>query len=872
MSHVSESNATPLMRQYFHIKSSYPGTLLLFQVGDFYELFFDDAKAAAACLGIALTKRGMHNNEPIPLCGVPVHALDYYLIKLIKAGHKVALCQQLEEAKPGKVVDRGVTQVLTPGTLTDTKLLNEKSASYLFALMPGPECWALVFGELLTAQLYATIIPAHAEKALEAELCRFFPDEIIIPAQAESDAVAQLCKKMGYFVSRVADDQSDRIEHAQWLQQFAQSVQQHIQNHATLGHALYYLYRYLRITQRGSVDQFKTLHIYQSNDFLILDRATQDNLELITSSYDHSRQHTLFQVLDGAVTPMGSRMIKKWIMRPLIKQSVIEQRFDVVQSFITHLNMHHGIQKILKEIGDIERVVGRIALARAPLHDYRMLCQVLASIPQIKHLITLSQIPSLLQTLVAALGEFESLHRLLVAALNEDPSKEWIIKEGFDQRLDEMRSLVDHAQEKIMALEQKEQQETGIASLKIRYNGIQGYYIEITKTHSDGAPARYVRVQTLSGKERFMTPALQQLQHEILQARADIAHAEQAVFDHVKREVYNHVPALRKMAHALAHLDALAGFAAVACDRGYARPAFNQERTITIIQGRHPVVEQVMEHAFIPNDVHLDNTQSTWVITGPNMGGKSTFLRQVALHCIMAQVGSFVPAQSACVPLLDRVFTRIGAGDQLAQGKSTFLVEMEETATICNQATEHSLVILDEIGRGTSTFDGLAIAHAVLEYLHTRVKARCLFATHYHELALLPEKMPGIVSYHAACRRTEHGILFLYKMIAGAADGSFGIDVAKLARIPSPIIDRAQQLLQILTTEEEGMLQGAYQAGPIISHAAHENTQALQHRIDQLLQELEKKDRLITQLKGVDVDLISPRQALDLLGKLQEQL
>lgn len=797
------SVATPLMRQYFEIKKNYPDILLLFQVGDFYELFFDDAKQAAACLAIALTKRGNHNGDPIPLCGVPVHALDHYLAKLVRAGYKVALCDQLEEAKPGKIVQRGVTQVLTPGTLTDTRLLDEKSASYLFSLVPGVHQWGLLFGELLTAQLYATVIPAQSEKSLEAELTRFFPDEIIIPQEKDADAIAQWCRKSGYFVTRLGMDEPAQILYEQWLQQqFAQETLAHVNAQQMCKSALFYFYRYLSITQASALEQFKTVHWYDSSDFLMIDRATQNNLELIKNTVDGSARHTLLEVMDGAATPMGSRTIKKWIMRPLVKPESIEQRLDAVELLVKDIATQHALLLRLKEVGDIERVVGRIALARATLHDYLMLKAVLQIIPQIQKIILERMLPGVLAGLCSYIADFQSLSELLNAALNDDVSKDWMIKSGFDHRLDQIRALVHNAQEKILALEQHEQKETRINSLKIRYNGVQGYYLEVTKANMDAVPARYIRLQTLAGKERFMTPELQQLRHEIMQAQAEIVSAEKAVFDGVKRDVFLQLSALRKMAHAIAHIDALTGLASVSYAHGYTRPTFNNHHEIRISKGRHPVIERVLGHNFIANDSCLNDDQSTWIITGPNMGGKSTYLRQVALINIMAHVGCFVPAQSASLCPLDRIFTRIGSADQLAQGKSTFLVEMEEAATICTQSTKNSLVILDEIGRGTSTFDGLAIAQAILEYLHANIKARCLFATHYHELALLPEHNRGMISYYAASRKTDKGIIFLYTMVQGIADGSFGIEVAKIAQLPAPIIDRAQVLLQQFTAHE----------------------------------------------------------------------
>ena len=799
---IDFSGATPLMKQYFSIKQEYPDGLLFFQVGDFYELFFDDAKQASVFLGIALTKRGQHNGEPIPLCGVPVHALDHYLTKLIRGGFRVILCDQLEEATPGKVVTRGVTKVLTPGTLTDSKLLQDKSASYLFSFFPQEDRWGLLFGEILTAQLFATVLPAQSEKVLESELMRFIPDEIILPQSSLGMRFATLFKKYGYPTSM-----STGIEHTDisaWMSaQFASDKVAYIMQQKSLHAALHHFYAYLYKNQKEALDQFKQLHIYEPEDFLLLDAPTQRNLEIVKNNQDGSGKHTLFSVLDRATTPMGSRMIKKWLLRPLVKHSAIEQRLDAVGCLIKHMHITERIAQECTGLGDLERIVGRIALTRAHLHDYIAIRLALNIIPTIKQLLFSLSESVLLQQAARSITDFATLEQLLGAAFNDNVHHEWIIKEGFDQQLDTLRSLVMQVDEYIIALEKKEQERTGISSLKIRYNNVHGYYIEITKANLDAVPADYIRQQTLVGRERFMTQELQELQLRVIRARNEIAEVEKKVFERVKEEIVQYVGNLRKMTQILAHIDALIGFAKTAYDHAYVRPAIMSNRDIIIHEGRHPVVEQSMSNRFIPNNTLLTDTESVWIVTGPNMGGKSTYLRQVALITIMAHCGSFVPATSASIPLLDRVFTRIGSGDNLVDGKSTFLVEMEETASICTTATNRSLVILDEVGRGTSTFDGLALAQAVVEYIYNYVQARCLFATHYHELTLLQDTYPGIASYYAASKKTDDGIIFLYSIINGIADGSFGIEVAKLAQVPLPVIQRAQDILTTLTMIEQ---------------------------------------------------------------------
>lgn len=854
------STPTPLMQQYFTIKESYPDTLLLFQVGDFYELFFEDAQRAAAFLGIALTARGKNNGDPIPLCGVPVHALSHYLAKLVKGGFKVAICDQLEEAVPGKMVHRGVTQVLTPGTLTDAQWLDEKSASYLLSFVPLESANACVFGELLTGQLFATVLPNDNERHIEAELARFMPDEVLVPQDAHTQKFQSRFNKLGYFTSVVhhdADAQGDLIKkHEEKLTQIARKERD------ALTCALRTFYAYVAHNQQSALANEWQLHIYRPDDFLVLDAATQRNLELVKNNHDGSRKHTLLSVIDRAITPMGSRMLKKWLLSPLVKKQAIEQRQDALAFLVKEIALAQKLAQHLQQIGDLERIVGRIALNRAQLHDYLALAHALARMPQIVAALDCCKTLPLFSVICSHMHAFESLHQLLTAACNADTTKDWIIAAGFDETLDEVRDLVENSNKKLVALEKAEQERTGIASLKVGYNQVHGYYIEITKANLHLVPGDYIRHQTLVGKERFLSAELQQLQGEINSARARIVAIEKAVFERVKKEVATYAGQLRRLAHAIAHCDALLGLSMLAYDNGYVRPAFHDERDIVIEDGCHPVVANSTSGSFIPNNTQLTDAASLWIITGPNMGGKSTYLRQVALIAIMAHIGSFVPARAARMPLIDRIFTRIGAGDNMAEGKSTFLVEMEETALICTQSTERSLVILDEVGRGTSTFDGLAIAQAVVEYIHTRIGARCLFATHYHELTHLQDALPGIKSYYTASTKTPNGLVFLYKIMQGVADGSFGVQVARLAQLPQQVIDRAQTLLTILTEhEKQNVYQTAIQPAQI-DHSAYDE-------IARLRTALAQRDALVDQLARINYDELSPKKAFDLLWEMR---
>ncbi|HEV2601815.1 MAG TPA: DNA mismatch repair protein MutS [Candidatus Babeliales bacterium] len=869
MNDIEKSSLTPLMQQFYEIKREHADTILLFQVGDFYELFFEDAQRASAFLGITLTQRGAINGVPIPLCGVPIHAIDHYLAKLVRGGFKVALCDQLENPQAGKIVARGVTRVLTPGTLTDAQLLDERSASYIFAFVPLQDAWGLLFGELLTAQLMATVLPINAEKKLESELTRFFPDEILLSNTKTVKPFESYFKRLGYFTTKVDEVSQYDDTYAAWLQRFSGQTQTIVRQHPSVNESMQMFYRYMCKTNMHAAHQVMNFSWYEPEDFLLLDGATQRNLELVKNNQDGSRAHTLFSVLDGAVTPMGSRTIKKWIMRPLISKHTILQRQEVVAQYMNSIVLMQQLKELLQQVGDIERLVGRIALYRATHTDYCTLARLLVVIPAIAQLLAAYASVSLLKTIAHALADFSSLHDLLYRAINTDTTTEWIIKQGFDTQLDQIRNLVEHGQHKIIALERAEQQKTGINSLKIRYTQAHGYYIEVTKTHLDAVPAEYIRRQTLVGRERFVTDELQKLQYDIERAQIEIESRERDLFEAVKREVAQHIASLRKAAHALAHVDALLGFARVAYDNNYVRPTYVDNQDLYIVAGRHPVVEQTIASHFIANDIALTDAQSLLIITGPNMGGKSTYLRQVALIAIMAHCGSFVPAQSAHIPILDRVFTRIGAGDNVAEGKSTFLVEMEETATICMQATKNSLIILDEVGRGTSTFDGLAIAQAVVEYIYTQIQARCLFATHYHELTALADNYPGIVSYHAASKKTATGIILLHKIIKGVADGSFGIEVARLADLPQSIIDRAEILVtEFSHVQLPSMIPARIDRAEKDADTIKE-AQDLQSQLLLMQNRLNHQEQLLTLLQAIDYDNVSPKQALDILWQLK---
>lgn len=861
---MQEKPLTPLMQQYFSLKAAYPDTILLFQVGDFYELFFEDAQTAASVLGIALTKRGSHGGEPIPLCGVPIHVRDHYLTKLVKAGFKVALCDQLEEPRPGKLVERGITQVLTPGTLTDTKLLEEKSASYLGVFYATENSWTLLCAELLTGQLFVTLFTERTFNALEAELTRFMPDEIVVLKTVNS--LESFFQKQGFVVStQDMPTAQEQFDAQGWV---AQRLNEPIPSESFKG-AIGLLYTYLIRNHEQGLHELKQIVFYRPEDYLLIDAATQRNLELVKNNQDGTFKHTLFAILDKAVTPMGSRMLKKWILRPLISKKHIEERQDAIETLVKDHSGKTELRTALKSLGDLERTIGRIALRRAHLYDYQALRAALLVVPQVRNQIVKIASSSLWRSLISQIGDYAEVTALLSGSINDDTSSDWLIKKGYNHELDHLRALVAQGAQAVAAFEQREQERTGISSLKVKYNQVHGYGIEITKPNLHLVPSDYLRIQTLANRERFTTQELKNLEYDLKRARADSVQVEKDLYEKVKQQVEQHSAQLKKGIFALAYADCLQALAESAYVYGYCKPQIT-EHTIRISEGRHPVVETRLKERFITNSVELTDDASLWIITGPNMGGKSTFLRQVALICIMAQIGSFVPAAEAHLAIIDRVFTRIGASDNVAEGKSTFLVEMEETALICAHATKQSLVILDEVGRGTSTFDGLAIAQAVVEHLHTTVKARCLFATHYHELTLLCTTMPGIKPFYAASMKVDQNMVLLHKILPGVADGSFGLEVAALAKVPPSIVQRAREIVAELTILESAKMHVPHNT------VAHKDVQALRLRnqelevyIAQLMKERDKEAYLAAHLTELDYDNLTPKQALDLLWEFK---
>jgi DNA mismatch repair protein MutS len=806
-----------MMQQYQSIRRTLPeGTLLLFRLGDFYELFFEDAKIAAPILNVALTKR-----NGMPMCGVPFHAAEGYVGRLIKAGHRVAICDQTSEPQPGRIVERQVSQIISPGTVSDVQLLESRQNNFLAAVgrhasstkqasgAGQNQIYGLALLDISTGEFRITEVNSYS--ALEDELARFTPSEILIP-DSDQDLIRKIPRASSY------DGYTFELEQASYLlrEQFCvQSLDGFgCSDMAVAVGAAGAIVHYLRHQLRRRTSHIRSLGVFLSDQYVALDVATQQNLELI-----HSRgageDSSLLAALDRTVTPMGGRLFRQWLLKPLRSQTEIRQRQEMIQQFLDQPFLLSSVRETLGNIRDVERTVGRLSQLSGNARDIVALRLSLESLPELRiHLAALARAvlaegaDLLVNRIAAGIPELPELVQLLADALVEEPpaliKEGGMFRDGYDSALDEFRSASRSGKDWIAALQQREIERTGIKSLKVRFNSVFGYFIEITNSNLGGVPADYTRKQTTVGGERFITPELKEVESKILGADERCKALEYDLFLRLRESLLEYLPQLQESARFISVLDVLASLAETARLFGYARPAVSEETRIWIRDGRHPVLDQnVTEEKFVPNDCLLDGVENRLLlITGPNMAGKSTFIRQVALIVLMAQIGSFVPAGAAEIGLVDRIFTRVGASDDLSRGQSTFMVEMNETANIVNNATERSLVILDEIGRGTSTFDGLSIAWSVAEYLHDVLRSRTLFATHYHEMTELAVICKGVQNYNVAVKEWNDQIIFLRKIQRGAADKSYGIQVARLAGLPDEVIERAKEILANLEASE----------------------------------------------------------------------
>jgi len=796
---------TPMMQQYRRLRGSIPAdTLLLFRLGDFYELFFEDAKEAAALLNVALTKR-----NGVPMCGVPYHAAQTYVAKLIKAGRRVAICDQTSEPQPGKIVSRDITQIVSAGTVSDLDLLESKRANYLGAVYADAGVFGFAYADLSTGEFRVTQL--QDRQSLLDELSRVSPSELLV-SDEQQQHFREIPEVLSYDSYAFLPEQAvfTLCEHFKVKSLDGFGCAEMPQAVAAAGAIVHYLKHSLR----RKVDHLTSLRSDAPTDFVLLDAATQTNLELVESR--SVRDTSLLAVLDRTATPMGARKLRAWILQPLRILSELERRQQMIADLLQEQDLLAAIRAELKSIRDIERAMGRLSQASGNARDLVALKTSLQEIPALKAdlqklLDRLAfganrvkegyKVESLAQRLQNAIQELPELAEKLEKALTDDPplalKEGGIFRDGYHVDLDTLRQASRDGKNWISQLQEREIAASGIKSLKVRYNSVFGYFIEVTKSNLANVPAHYERKQTTVGGERFVTPELKEIEAKILGADERARQLEYQLFHKLRDETLRELGPIQQTADAIAVLDVICALAETARLFRYCRPTLNATLQLAIKDGRHPVLDQTLvEEKFVPNDTSLDGENVRLaIITGPNMAGKSTYIRQVALIVLMAQMGSFVPAESAEIGLVDRIFTRVGANDDLARGQSTFMVEMNETSNIVNNAANRSLVILDEIGRGTSTFDGLSIAWSVAEYLHDKIKARTLFATHYHELTKLAEDRPGVCNFNVAVREWNEQIIFLRKIVAGGADKSYGIHVARLAGLPKEILDRAKEIL-----------------------------------------------------------------------------
>lgn len=894
--------STPLMRQYQGIKARYPHALVLFRLGDFYELFYEDAIAASRELQITLTSRNRERGEPVPMCGVPYHAAEGYIARLLRAGYKIAVCDQMEQPGPGKkLVRREVVRVITPGTTTSLNVLEAKENNYLAAISRAASGSpvGLAYADVTTGEFLATEFSgADADEKLRDELNRVKPREILLPRQgalfATSGSDGDIPGNSPGSRPEMRDGVETRIEEWVFRQDYAERTLREQFGVATLdgfglsGHdqavaAAGAMMHYLRETSaRGpdTADRFSAalghmecVRYYEQADTLVLDAVTVRNLELVAPIFTEDSVKgvalTLLSALDETVTGMGARLLRQWILRPQVDREEIEARLDAVEELQTHTVLREEIRHNLAGVQDLERLAGRVTLGVASPRDLLGLRQSLARVPLLRKYLS-NCASARLASLHEQMDELSDVREKIEAALADDPpllaSDPGVIRRGYNDELDQLRVLSQDSKQIIAAMEERERKRTGIASLKIRYNHIFGYYIEVSKANLHLVPEDFERKQTLVNAERYTAPELREYERKVLDADERIGEIERRLFSELRLWIGEQAARLRRTASGVSQLDLLGNFARLAASRKYVRPEFGDNSQIMIVAGRHPVIEQLLEQRgqrFVPNDLFLDDgAQQILLITGPNMGGKSTYLRQAALIVLMAQMGSFVPADKAMLPISNRIFTRIGAADNLARGRSTFLVEMTEVAAILNTATSSSLVLLDEVGRGTATFDGLSIAWAVVEHLSSKTKARTMFATHYHELTELADLLPGIKNVHVSARETSTGIVFLKRVETGSADKSYGIEVARMAGLPPTVIARAREVLE-RHEQAEHQLSEQLTPGTDAAGAPPPEQEALFTPLDR---------RILKELREADLDNLRPIDALNLLAELKKQI
>ena len=890
---MGTDNLTPMLSQYRAIKREHEDVILLFRLGDFYEMFGDDAKVAADALDLVLTSREVGKGRRIPMCGIPYHAADRYVARLLSAGHKAAICEQVEDPRKAKgLVKREVIRILTPGTVVEEYLLDERANTYLVSLAFAEERIGLAAVDSSTGEMVVTEFAGPSVwTELGDEIARLQPAEVLLPEGG--DAQPEL--------RRLLDGMAVTVSEREDSEFIAQSPEDHLRRHFGVSslrgfgceampaatEAAAAALAYLQRTQRSGVEQIRELHTYSRAEFMVVDATTRRNLELLASLRDGSRRHTLLWVLDSTVTPMGARLLVRWMTAPLLIREQIEARLDVVSAFLDDSPLRARVRDILRSIRDLQRPVGRAAVGAATPRDLAGVRDSLRALPEFAATLSglkgtagghangdastsLSAGMPALQALVAGFDPVGDLCDLLGRAIEDSPPallrEGGVIRAGYSPALDDLREARAKGKDWIAGLQERARVETGIKSLRVGFNQVFGYYIEVTKPNLHLVPEHYQRRQTMANAERFVTPELKEYESRVLGAEERILALEQELFADLRAKVAAEAARIQRASDVVARADVLACFAEVAAHNRYLRPSITDEDRLEIRAGRHPVVELTLQdERFVPNDAHLNCAEDQLlIITGPNMAGKSTYLRQIALIALMAQMGSFVPAESASIGIVDRIFSRVGASDDLATGQSTFMVEMTETANILRHATRRSLIILDEIGRGTSTFDGLSIAWSVAEYIHNapHLGAKTLFATHYHHLNELADTLPRVRNYRIAVKERGDQIVFLRQIVPGGTDRSYGIQVARLAGMPGDVIKRAKQVLWSL--EQSNHVGGQPRAGADISARRAPPP-------DQLALFGGAPDPLVEELRSIDVNALTPLDALNKLAELQRR-
>lgn len=858
---------TPMIQQYLRIKADYQDAFLFFRLGDFYELFFEDAVKASQILEITLTSRDGGGEERIPMCGVPYHAATAYIEQLVDKGYKVAICEQMEDPKQAKgVVKREVIQLITPGTMMEGSGLVDKENNYIVTLTLFPEStYGIAYTDVSTGESKATLLTTSIDTLLN-ELITIGSKEIVVPSTIDKELIQQIQSRCQMVIS-YEDNATNVSEFHPLLSELHEEE---------LKVTALRLLHYLKRTQKRSLDHLQPFSKYEIHQFMKLDYYSKRNLELTESIRGKKQKGTLFELLDETVTAMGGRLLKQWIDRPLINQVEIAKRLDLVELLKNHYFEREDLRNLLKSVYDLERLSGRVAFGNANARDLIQLKKSLLQIPSIIHVVSSLQHP-LAITLAKQLDPCEELTDLLERAIIEQPpisvKEGGIIKDGYNEILDSYREASRNGKQWIAELEKAERERTGIKSLKIGFNKVFGYYIEVTKANlhllEEG---RYERKQTLANAERFITPELKEKESLILEAEEKMVDLEYELFLEIREIVKTYIKRIQKTAKIISELDVYQSFATLSENNHYVRPSFNNEGIVQIEEGRHPVVEKVMDaQSYVPNDCFMDKNREILLITGPNMSGKSTYMRQVALIAIMAQIGCFVPAKNANIPIFDQVFTRIGAADDLIAGQSTFMVEMLEAKNAITNATTHSLILFDEIGRGTSTYDGMALAQAIIEYIHDHIGAKTLFSTHYHELTALEKQLPKLKNIHVSAMENEGRLVFLHKVKEGATDKSYGIHVAELAELPKELIQRAREILHQLEQDDKK------QKDEPLKEEKRNDMAVEQLALFELPPEPSSKlkkneEKVIEKIRSFNLLEVNPMQAMNFLYEIQKEL